>query len=148
VRKLRIKLGFNRTLVTVVVLTAVLVTSVLLNVPAGSVDVSIDTSGRLAVSTDLRLSVGPETAQANPGWLTGYDYRQQITINGTVDGNQTDYQMMLLVDNATDTSSGNTCYVNGHIEADFDDIRFTTSDETTELDFWTENVNSGDNATV
>lgn len=39
---------------------------------------------------------------ANPDeWLSGYDYRKEITINGSPDGNQTNYQMPLTVHKGT-----------------------------------------------
>ena len=58
-------------------------------------------------------------------WVDGYDYRQPITLTGGASGAQTDYQLLL-----------NVSY-NAHMQADFDDIRFTNTADV-EIDTWLE----------
>lgn len=43
---------------------------------------------------------------------------------------------------------GNTVNLDGHCQDDFDDIRFTSADGTTELDYWVEEYDSGEMAVV
>ena len=69
-------------------------------------------------------------------WLTGWDYRKEITIADAV----TDYQTKFTVSRDTGTDSGYTVYVGTNCAADFDDIRFTEDDGTTLLDYWIESV--------
>jgi len=79
-------------------------------------------------------------------WLTGYVYRKQITINGSTAGAQTNYQMKLTVYKGTGTDSAGVVYLNNHCQDDFDDIRFTKSDGSTELDHWRESYVSATSA--
>lgn len=76
------------------------------------------------------------------GWLSGYNYRKQITIAHTGDGAQANYQMVLTVNKAAGTDSAGVVYLGvaalswtGTVP---NDIRFTKSDGTTELDYWIE----------
>jgi hypothetical protein len=88
----------------------------------------------LFISFGLSLSVcflfQPQETQAQAGpWLSGYNYRREITIDGTAAGAQANYQMKLTVD---------VISLNNHTQNDFDDIRFTKSDGITLLDYWLE----------
>lgn len=58
--------------------------------------VSIAVLLSLIGSTVFSFINTPEV-QAAPGWLANYTYRKAITINGSPDGSQTDYQLPLLV---------------------------------------------------
>ena len=80
---------------------------------------------------------GAETALASPP--SGFGYCKQITISGTVDGAQTDYQMRLVAYKGHGTDSGNEVYLNNHVQEDFDDIRFTETDDTA-LIYWLEDI--------
>ena len=72
-------------------------------------------------------------------WLTGYKYRKQITIAGTVDGVKTNYTMKLTVYRSAGVDAPNVVYLGvGKCETDYDDLRFTTSDGATLLDYWIE----------
>lgn len=81
-------------------------------------------------------------------WLSGYSHRQQITIDATVAGEQTNYQMKLTVHKGVGDSSGDDVYLKNHALSwsypryDTDvfprDIRFTKADGITELDYWIE----------
>ena len=75
-------------------ITAILLAVVLITVTLLPIDVSTTSDGILSIS--LRQ------ASANPDWLSGYDYRKEITIDGSSAGAQTDYQKRLIVhkDNA------------------------------------------------
>ena len=72
------------------------------------------------------------------GWLSGWTYRKSVTLS-RASGAVTDYQMKLLVgESAGATGADVDC--GGHCQADFDDLRFTTSDGTTLLSYWIESV--------
>ncbi len=71
-------------------------------------------------------------------WLTGYTYRKSITLS-RASGAVTNYQMKLLVGESVD-AVGEDVHCAAHCQTDFDDIRFTTSDGTTLLDYWIESV--------
>jgi hypothetical protein len=71
-------------------------------------------------------------------WLQGWTYRKAVTLS-RASGAVTNYQMRLLV-GETAGASGENVDCNGHVQADFDDLRFTTSDGTTLLDYWIESI--------
>jgi len=79
------------------------------------------------------------------GWLTGWDYRKSHLILQKV-GAGADYQVGIKVYygsgiDGTETINGTTfgkIYCNSHSQTDFDDIRFTKDDGTTELPYWLE----------
>ena len=66
--------------------------------------------------------------------LPGYAKRQPITINSA--SALTDYQVKLIVAYDTD------------MQPDFDDLRFTSSDQTTELSYWLESKTDSTTATI
>ena len=70
-------------------------------------------------------------------WLTGYSYRKKITITGQT-GADTNYQVKLQIGNA----SGGDFNLSGHAQSFPNDIRFTSSNSSTQLNYWTENVAS------
>jgi hypothetical protein len=77
-------------------------------------------------------------------WLTGWQYRRKITIQGST-GAGTNYQVLLKVGESSGTTGADF-----HLEGLADnfpsgenqsgDLRFTSSDGSTLLDFWVENV--------
>jgi len=71
-------------------------------------------------------------------WLTGWSYRKAITLS-RASGAVTNYQMKLLV-GETAGATGEDVDCNGHVQTDFDDLRFTTADGTTLLDYWIESI--------
>lgn len=77
---------------------------------------------------------------ASADWLDGWDYRKShnITGNSTWGVNQTYYQMKYNIYRSSGTDLGNSIYVESNCQADYDDIRFTTSDGTTLCDYWIE----------
>ncbi len=72
-------------------------------------------------------------------WLADYTYRKEITINGTTDGVQTDYQLKLLLGESSG-ATGEDVDCGGLCQDDFDDIRFTRSDGETLLHYWIESI--------
>jgi hypothetical protein len=54
------------------------------------------------------LSIGLRQVSANPDWLSGYDYRKQITIDGTTEGAQTNYWKKLTIVADQDTFPSQT----------------------------------------
>jgi hypothetical protein len=70
-------------------------------------------------------------------WLTGYSYQKQITISGTTAGDQTNYQMKLVI-GESNTTSGIDVHCENHCQNFPNDIRFTNANETTKHDYWIE----------
>src|SRR3972149_7703963 len=70
-------------------------------------------------------------------WLTGWNYRKPITISNT-GSSLTDYQILVTVDTSALISAGKMLS-NGN------DIRFTTSDGSTIVNYW---IESGINTTI
>jgi len=79
-------------------------------------------------------------------WLSGWPYRKSHEIQGSTAGAQTDYQVRVVVHYGAGADSGEDVYLNGKCRTDFGDIRFTDSDETTELDYWMEEYVDSDYA--
>jgi hypothetical protein len=73
-------------------------------------------------------------------WLEGWGYRQSIPINGSPDGQLTDFQRKLIVKKKVGVSSPGEIYLNNHCRDDFGDIRFTNSDGETELKYFIEDI--------
>jgi hypothetical protein len=71
-------------------------------------------------------------------WLSGWSYRKSITLS-RASGAVTNYQMKLLVGESSGaTGEGVDC--NSHVATDFDDLRFTSDDGITLLDYWIESL--------
>ena len=70
--------------------------------------------------------------------LVGWSYRKSITLS-RASGAVNNYQMKLLVGESSG-ATGEDVDCGGHVAADFDDLRFTTSDGSTLLDYWIESV--------
>lgn len=71
-------------------------------------------------------------------WLEGWQFRKSITLS-RASGAVTYYQMKLLVGESSG-ATGENVDCGGKCASDFDDIRFTTSDGTTLLDYWIESI--------
>jgi hypothetical protein len=83
-------------------------------------------------------SIYGQTISITPTWLTGWDYRKSITLS-RASGAVTNYQMKLLVGESSG-ATGEDVDCGGKCKTDFSDLRFTTSDKTTLLDYWIESV--------
>ena len=75
-------------------------------------------------NTKIEFSSGQ--AQLIAWYNTSWGRRKAITITGSTAGNQTNYQLKITVTYGSD------------MQADFDDIRFTSSDGTTLIDYYLE----------
>jgi len=80
------------------------------------------------------------------GWLEGWQYRKSHVIEGSPAGAVADYQIRIVAHYGSGEDSGEDVYLNGHARADFGDVRFTSSDGTTLLDYWIEELVEGDYA--
>ncbi len=69
-----------------------------------------------------------------------WKYRKEITVNNT-GSNLTNYQVLFTVNRSAGSDSGFTTYLDGKCESDYDDIRFTTG-ENTPCDYWIESNSS------
>lgn len=80
------------------------------------------------------------------GWISGWKRRKKHTITGTVAGLQANYVTIIKVykgagADGTETLDGiiyGKVYCGGNCEDDFDDVRFTTDDGSTELSYYLE----------
>jgi prepilin-type N-terminal cleavage/methylation domain-containing protein len=101
-------------------------------------------AGTCIASTNARVSSGGDgycsSGSCINGWVSGYFHRKQITINGSTDSAQTNYQMKLTVYKGTGTDSSGATYLNNKALSWPNDIRFTKSDGITELDYWVEST--------
>lgn len=88
----------------------------------------------------LVLCVLVGVACAWPASMGAWDYRKEITVNNT-GANLTNYQLMFTVNRSAGSDSGFTVYLDGKCESDYDDIRFTTG-ENTPCDYWIESNSS------
>jgi len=83
--------------------------------------------------------------------LEGSDFahyqKGTVTSNGSC-GNLSNYQMGLTLHYGSGSSSGSDIYLDGGSRTDFGDVRFTTADGETLLDYWIQECNAGINATV
>lgn len=70
-------------------------------------------------------------------WLKGWSYRKSHVINAASNAG-TNYQVKIVVHYGTGTDNGSDVYLNNHARNDFGDVRFTSSDQTTLLDYWME----------
>ncbi|MFW9768471.1 MAG: DUF2341 domain-containing protein, partial [Candidatus Thorarchaeota archaeon] len=93
---------------------------------------------------DIQLTY--EKTQPASDWLTGWNYRKSLAINGSA-GAGPDYQVKVLVQYGSGIDGQEAVYCDNLCNVDFSDIRFTDDDGTTELAFWRESFYSADNAT-
>ena len=72
--------------------------------------------------------------------LTHWTYKRSHSITSGTE--LTDYQVKIRVYRTEGTSTGDTVYLGSKCLADYGDIRFVASDDTTELSYWIESSNS------
>lgn len=77
-------------------------------------------------------------------WLSGYARRAAISIPSSVDGKLTNYQVEFDIVKGSGSNSKNTIYLNNHALNWPKDIRFTSSDGITLIDFWREESDATD----
>ena len=73
-------------------------------------------------------------------WLTYWNRRKLITVNGSTTGAQSDYQMKLTVNQASGADSAGVVNLGGNVLPSFYDLRFTKSDGSTTLNYWIESI--------
>lgn len=105
---------------------------------------------RLAVLALFAISIIlpfiPQNVFADSAWYsTNWSYRKTITVNGTVLGAQTNYQLLINVHYGSGTDNATDVFCNSKCTATFSDIRFANSVNTL-LDYWTENSTESDKA--
>ncbi|MBD3253218.1 DUF2341 domain-containing protein [Candidatus Pacearchaeota archaeon] len=114
------------------------------NITVGHYDwfnVSLNISCLKSDCGNINITLDPEN------WLDDeWEYRKNHTIEGSSAGAQTNYVIHFIVHNGTGADSGENIYCNGKCKSDFGDIRFTSDDGVTELDYFLEEYNSGENA--
>ena len=79
-----------------------------------------------------------DTIEYSAPWLFGWSYRKSVTLSRP-SGLVTNYQMKLLVGESAG-ASGEDVDCNGHVLSSFNDLRFTTADGTTLLNYWIESI--------
>ena len=81
-------------------------------------------------------------------WLKGWKYRKAlVVVTGSGEGALTNYPMMVTVHADFGDDTTGTIYLNENgSSSSFDDIRFTSSDGVTVLDYWREDYTSDDQA--
>ena len=78
----------------------------------------------------------------DPWWNSSWQHRRSITIDNTQNSNDlTDYQVLVTIDTASLISAGK-------MRSDCGDIRFTDSDDLTQLNYWIESGCNSDNTKI
>lgn len=75
--------------------------------------------------------------RADADWLQDFSYRKSHVLTPAT-GAGTGYQVKIIVNWGYGDDSGGNVYLDMHGQGDFDDIRFTTDDGTTQLDYFME----------
>jgi len=74
----------------------------------------------------LRIPEFQTKAQVISGWFfPGFNYRVEVNVTGSSEGNVTDYCLNIVIVNGTGVNTGNTYYTSNVAQSDFDDVRFT-----------------------
>ncbi len=89
----------------------------------------------------FNLNVFPLPGQLSQSQLPGYQYVKSHTINGSMDGALSDYQVMFVVHAGNGSDGGKDVYLNGHSLSWPDDIRFADSNNNL-LSYWIESSTS------
>ena len=84
----------------------------------------------LFASTFLFFNVN--LVQAEVPWLGGWGYRKSHIVLGAVNAS-TEYQIMVTVHYGSGTDGDDDVYFANKAQTDFDDVRFTDNDKTSEL---------------
>jgi len=114
---------------------------------SSSVDIAAETEYMLVTKTDGRFNFFKVAGSTNQGvydtWNFSYAYPFPDPFNVTT---ETD-QKFKIYSSVYANGYEETVYLNEHAQTDFDDVRFTDSDGTTELDYWLESKTDSDTAT-
>lgn len=82
------------------------------------------------------------------GWLSGYSHRIRIPINYSADGELTNFQVRITLLKSTGSNSAGNIYLQNLCQNWPYDIRFTSSDGSTLIDFWRQEYDSTDGTWV
>ena len=107
-------------------------------VPAGIED----TIYKASIMVPRTTSGGYIGTSYNSSWLVGWSCRKRIAVTDSADGDQTHYQMKLIINRSSGSDTGSTVYVGNRCASDYRDIRFTSTNGTTLLDYWVESSDS------
>ena len=99
-----------------------------------------DTKGNMGYS-DAHFTVDI----AGSEWLLGWMYRKNHTIHH-ISGAGTNYQIRTVVHYGSGTDNDDDVYCSNHCKNDFGDIRFTSADGISLLDYWIEDKIDSDHA--
>ena len=89
------------------------------------------TAGTPTITASYTGWTSAETSFTITGWLSGWSYREPITITERSGTNLTDYQVLLTVDTQSLISDNK-------LQSGCQDIRFTKDDGSTPIPYWTE----------
>jgi len=95
----------------------------------------------IAGTSIIYLNATSAKVAVDASWLYGWGYRKKHVIK-RAEGAGENYQVWFNVYRGSGVDYGNSVYLNDHAEAFPHDIRFTSSDGKTLLNFWVENYNS------
>ncbi len=79
-------------------------------------------------------------------WLINWNRRKSKIVSGTTP--QTNYQMKLIIHKGSGTDTSTDIYLGTNAIDDFSDVRFTSSDGSTLLNYWIESLTPGSVATI
>jgi hypothetical protein len=96
----------------------------------------------LALLSVVSFSASASSAWWNPDW----DYRKSHIINGSTVGLLTNYAIRIVVHYGSGADSGEDVYLDMNSRTDFGDVRFTSSNGSTQLDYWIEEKIDGNYA--
>jgi len=116
--------------------------------------IDIPFNGLNKVEGKYSIGIKPAGSSIDKGWIldpwysSSWGYRSSVPITGSTAGAQTDYQMKTILMYGTGSSNSTHLYLQNHAQADFDDIRFTSSDGTTLCSYLIESKTDSSTATV
>ncbi|MFW9847922.1 MAG: DUF2341 domain-containing protein [Candidatus Thorarchaeota archaeon] len=111
-----------------------------------SLGISPNQMGQVSESSNrAHENIDTKTTFTEAAWLTGWQYRKAHFLEAAT-GAGTGFQVHITVHYGSGTDNGEDVYVNSNCQTDFDDIRFTDDDETTQLDYWRETYTVSDYA--
>ena len=123
-----------------------------LNQPISYIGIGKEGGSSYGVSADYKYWIVHKYAIPEPttciggeevptvSWLSGWNRRKLMTVTGSTSGAQTDYQIKLTVHKATGADTSTDIYFGANVKDDFSDLRFTSSDGSTVLNYWIESV--------
>ena len=119
-----------------------------------------DKDDKYTVSGKYNIAIKPSSSTISQAMATGnmvvldpwysvsWQYRIPLPIIGTADGVQTNYQMKRILAFTGTTCNATHVSLDSKCNVDFSDVRFSTTNGTTLLDYWVESYTASVNATV